>query len=126
MHGYSTLCYDDHIQNPPLRKTFVFSIHVESKYFRSNKYNLYKLQLHWKQWRLCYIWNIYHIKKSWQRNNIFAFFRSIQHFKLFQFYLTEYERYLIFPKHLDLHFIYSVYWRYNFFLCKTVFKTFQC
>ena len=37
MYGYSTLCYDDHIQTPPLKKTFVFSIHVESKYFRSNK-----------------------------------------------------------------------------------------
>ena len=49
MYGYSTLCYDDHIQTPPLKKTFVFSIHVESKYFRSNKYNLYKIQLHWKQ-----------------------------------------------------------------------------
>ena len=46
MYGYSTLCYDDHIQTPPLKKTFVFSIHVESKYFRSNKYNLYKIQLH--------------------------------------------------------------------------------
>ena len=37
MYGYNTLCYDDHIQTPPLKKTFVFSIHVESKYFRSNK-----------------------------------------------------------------------------------------